>query len=98
LINEKKHAIKTAHADGLEKADDIGKDLLSILSASPVSKLVYRSSSVRANMATDLKPDQRMSDDEVMAQITTFVSLPAERWDSVLTERCWLVTKLHPPL
>jgi hypothetical protein len=26
-------------------------------------------------MATDLRADQRMSDDEVMAQITTFVSL-----------------------
>ena len=76
LINEKKHAIKTAHSDGLEKADDIGKDLLSILSASPSPpcRLEYSSSSVRANMATDLKPDQRMSDDEVMAQITTFVS------------------------
>jgi hypothetical protein len=34
LINEKKHAIQTAHSDGLEKADDIGKDLLSILSMS----------------------------------------------------------------
>jgi hypothetical protein len=34
LINEKRHAIQTAHAGGLEKADDIGKDLLSILSGS----------------------------------------------------------------
>lgn len=32
LINEKRHAIQTAHSEGLEKADDIGKDLLSILS------------------------------------------------------------------
>lgn len=29
---------------------------------------------VRANMASDLRADQRMTDDEVLAQITTFVS------------------------
>jgi cytochrome P450 len=30
-------------------------------------------------MATDLRPDQRMTDDEVLAQITTFVSPLAQR-------------------
>lgn len=28
---------------------------------------------VRANMAADLRPEQRLTDDEVLAQITTFV-------------------------
>jgi len=40
LINEKRHAIQTAHAGGLEKADDIGKDLLSILSTAFLPKYV----------------------------------------------------------
>lgn len=32
LIEEKKYAIQSSHANGLEKGEDIGKDLLSILS------------------------------------------------------------------
>lgn len=34
LIQEKKWAIKQAHTTGLEKGDDIGKDLLSLCSES----------------------------------------------------------------
>ena len=47
-------------------------------------------------MAADLRPEQRMSDDEVLAQITTFVSLlvhvglPAEK-----DEPCSLDTDTH---
>lgn len=32
LVEEKKKAVEAAHADGLEKGHDVGKDLLSILS------------------------------------------------------------------
>jgi hypothetical protein len=42
LIAEKRHAIRTAHAGGLEKGDDIGKDLLSILSEYLVTNTALR--------------------------------------------------------
>lgn len=56
--------MSAAQGDGksVEKSDVVGKDILSIL--------------VRANMAADLAPNQRLSDPEVMAQISTFVRDP----------------------
>jgi hypothetical protein len=77
LIAEKKHAIQSAHANGFEKADVVGKDLLSILSTSlhPSTVFIKANDVVKANMATDLRADQRLTDDEVLAQITTFVRL-----------------------
>jgi hypothetical protein len=46
-------------------------------------------------MATDLRADQRMSDDEVMAQITTFVSLAiyVKNGGRVTDSRCWPETR-----
>lgn len=60
LLDQKKNVVEEMTAGKLEKGDDIGKDLLSII--------------VRANMGSDVKTDQRLTDDEVMAQILTFVS------------------------
>ncbi|WVR08887.1 hypothetical protein IAU60_005946 [Kwoniella sp. DSM 27419] len=71
LIEDKKKAIAAAHAGGLEKNEDIGNDLLSIL--------------IRANMAADLRADQKMSDDEVLAQITTFMLAGNETSSTALT-------------
>ncbi|ORY33012.1 putative cytochrome P450 [Naematelia encephala] len=79
LLRDKKDAVRKAHADGLEKGDDIGKDLLSIL--------------VRANMASDLKPDQRLTDDEVLAQITTFMLAGNETSSTALTWILYLLSQ-----
>lgn len=61
LIEEKKRAVLAAHGSGLEKGTEIGKDLLSLC--------------IKANMGSDLRPDQKMTDDEILGQITTFVRL-----------------------
>lgn len=58
-MEDKKKAIAAAHSGSVEKGSDIGKDLLSIL--------------IKANMASDVPIDQKLTDDEVLAQITTFV-------------------------
>ncbi|WWC91011.1 uncharacterized protein L201_005951 [Kwoniella dendrophila CBS 6074] len=77
LVDEKKKAILAAHANGLEKKEDIGTDLLSHL--------------IKANMATDLRPDQRLSDEEVLAQITTFMLAGNETSSTALT---WILYSL----
>ena len=79
-MEDKKKAVMAAHSDGLEKGIDIGKDLLSILGQSGFRVLKCKSRRrinfclVKANMTSDLKPEQRMSDEEVLAQVSTFVS------------------------
>lgn len=77
ILAEKKAAVRKAHAGGLEKGDEIGKDLMSIL--------------VRANMASDVRPEQRMTDDEVLAQITTFMLAGNETSSTALT---WILYNL----
>ncbi|KAL7423550.1 hypothetical protein Q5752_001130 [Cryptotrichosporon argae] len=81
LIDEKKRAVLAANAGELEKGTDIGKDLLSIV--------------VRANMAADLRPDQKLTDDEMLAQITTFMFAGNETSGTALT---WILYCLsqHP--
>lgn len=59
-MDNKKKAVQALFAGEVEKGSDIGKDLLSLV--------------IKANMASDLRADQQLSDDEVLAQITTFVS------------------------
>ncbi|KAI0360870.1 cytochrome P450 [Trametes cingulata] len=63
LVEEKKASILRAasekHADGVERKDVQGRDLLSLL--------------VKANMATDLPDSQRLSDADVTGQIPTFL-------------------------
>ncbi|WWC72890.1 uncharacterized protein I206_106854 [Kwoniella pini CBS 10737] len=81
LIDEKKRVIAAAHQDGFQKQADIGNDLLSHL--------------IKANMASDLRPDQKLSDAEVLAQITTFMLAGNETSSTALT---WILYSLsqHP--
>ena len=50
-------------------------------------------------MAEDLKPDQRLTDDEVLAQITTFVSDPAYSIvgskTKLTADACWKRNIIH---
>ncbi|KZO98271.1 cytochrome P450 [Calocera viscosa TUFC12733] len=60
LVRAKKEAVQQEmQSRNLEKSKIVGRDLLSSL--------------IRANMAADLSPAHRMSDDEVLAQISTFI-------------------------
>lgn len=77
LVERKKRAIAAEYTGALEKGSDIGKDLLSIL--------------IKANMAPDLRPDQKMTDAEVMAQITTFILAGNETSSTALT---WILYRL----
>lgn len=63
LIAEKKAAILAASQDGkgVEKKDVVGRDLLTLL--------------IKANMATDIPESQRLTDEEVVAQVPTYVYL-----------------------
>ncbi|WVQ81330.1 hypothetical protein IAT38_003453 [Cryptococcus sp. DSM 104549] len=81
LINDKKRAILAAHSDGLEKGEDIGNDLLSIL--------------IKANLASDIKPEQRLTDVEVLDQITTFMLAGNETSSTALTWILYMLA-LHP--
>ncbi|KAJ3556986.1 hypothetical protein NM688_g1720 [Phlebia brevispora] len=62
LIAEKKAAImaeKHSEKEGLERKDVQGRDLLTLL--------------IKANMATDIPEGQRLTDEEVLAQVPTFI-------------------------
>jgi hypothetical protein len=59
-VARKKRQVE-AEYEGLEKGTEVGRDVLSLM--------------IRANMAPDLLPNQRLSDQEVIDQITTLVSL-----------------------
>ncbi|EKM59818.1 uncharacterized protein PHACADRAFT_192193 [Phanerochaete carnosa HHB-10118-sp] len=62
LIREKKAAIMAETLEkgqGVERKDIRERDLLTLL--------------IRANMATDISEDQRLTDDEVLAQVPTFI-------------------------
>ncbi|KDQ54054.1 hypothetical protein JAAARDRAFT_160991 [Jaapia argillacea MUCL 33604] len=79
LLAEKKAAIATSIAAerGENKVTEVGKnsvqgkDLLSLL--------------VRANMATDLKDSQRLSDEDVLAQVPTFLTAGHETTSTATT-------------
>lgn len=77
LVDNKKKAILAQINGELEKGDDIGKDLLSLL--------------MRANMSPDLRADQKLSNDEVIAQITTFMLAGNETSSTCLT---WTLYRL----
>jgi cytochrome P450 len=64
IVERAKRAIEAEYSGGFAKNTDMGKDLLSLL--------------MKANMAPDLRADQRLSDDEVLAQITTFMLAGSE--------------------
>ncbi|BEI86734.1 hypothetical protein CcaverHIS002_0700800 [Cutaneotrichosporon cavernicola] len=77
LMDNKKKAVRALFAGEVEKGSDIGKDLLSLV--------------IKANMASDLRPDQQLTDDEVLAQITTFMLAGNETSSTALT---WLLYRL----
>lgn len=81
IVEDKKREVMSAHSEGLEKREDIGNDLLSIL--------------IKANMASDVKPEQKLSDEEVLDQITTFMLAGNETSSTALT---WILYSLtqHP--
>ncbi|KZT61468.1 cytochrome P450 [Calocera cornea HHB12733] len=61
LVRAKKEAVEQEmqNRGGVEKGKIVGRDILSSL--------------IRANMAADLSPAHKMSDEEVFAQISTFI-------------------------
>lgn len=59
LVKKKKKAVSEEYEE-ISKRTDMGRDLLSLL--------------IRSNMAPDLPAHKRLSDDEILGQITTFVS------------------------
>ncbi|RPD78584.1 cytochrome P450 [Lentinus tigrinus ALCF2SS1-7] len=60
LLQEKKAGIlREKSAGGIEKKDLLGRDLLTLL--------------IKANMATDIPDSQRLTDEEVIAQVPTFL-------------------------
>ncbi|KAK8870122.1 hypothetical protein IAR55_000692 [Kwoniella newhampshirensis] len=59
LLADKRKAIQAEMGDSVTKSDFAGGDLITNL--------------LRANMAVDVKADQRMSDEEVLAQIPLFL-------------------------
>ena len=84
-MDEKKRLINSEKHGDMIKSDFASRDLLSnlrevptpMLRPKPVPQpLISGSIAVRANMSSDLKSDQRMTDEEVLSQIPVFVSLP----------------------
>ncbi|THH29155.1 hypothetical protein EUX98_g5030 [Antrodiella citrinella] len=71
LIREKKAAIQHEAISGIEKKDVQGRDLLSLL--------------IRANMATDIPESQRLSDEDVLAQVPTFIVAGHETTSTAVT-------------
>ncbi|KZT61467.1 cytochrome P450 [Calocera cornea HHB12733] len=72
LVRAKKEAVQQEMEDQhLEKTKVVGRDILSSL--------------IRANMAADLSPAHRMSDEEVLDQISTFIVAGHETTSTGLT-------------
>lgn len=60
LIGEKKAAVLSERSNGMVEKEDIqGHDLLSLL--------------IRSNLAADMPESMRMTDDEILAQVPTFL-------------------------
>lgn len=99
IVEDKKREVMSAHSEGLEKREGIGDDLLSILSQSLSFRFSHARQSnvqaVKANMASDVKPEQKLSDEEVLDQITTFMLAGNETSSTALT---WILYSLtqHP--
>ncbi|KAK4689389.1 hypothetical protein P7C73_g726, partial [Tremellales sp. Uapishka_1] len=71
LVDDKKKDILAVSSASVGKGQDFGQDLLSNL--------------IRANMASDLRPEQRISEKEVLAQITTFMLAGNETSSTAMT-------------
>ncbi|TYJ53845.1 hypothetical protein B9479_005532 [Cryptococcus floricola] len=68
----KKEILDQSYGEGINKKQDIGKDLLSLLSKS------FSSIGFKANMASDMKPNERLTDEDVADQILTFLVAGSE--------------------
>lgn len=78
IVQEKKQAVLTEIGTGKIGTDTVGgRDLISLL--------------LRANLADDLEPAQRLSDDEVVAQIPTFLAAGHE---TTSTSTAWAMYAL----
>ncbi|KAL1408641.1 hypothetical protein Q8F55_005454 [Vanrija albida] len=85
LLQQKKLAIAKEREAGLKQDDDLAgeKDLLSLL--------------IRANTEPDLREDQKLTDEEVLNQMTTFMFAGHETTSGTLS---WCLEKLayHPDI
>ncbi|EKM59827.1 uncharacterized protein PHACADRAFT_250554 [Phanerochaete carnosa HHB-10118-sp] len=82
LIREKKAAIMAETLEkgrGVERKDIRERDLLTLL--------------IRANMATDIPEDQRLTDDEVLAQVPTFIVAGHETTSTATTWALFSLTQ-----
>jgi len=81
LLEDSRAAVMSEKSSSLAKNSWKGRDLLSLL--------------VRANMATDLPSSQRMCDDDVVAQVPTFLVAGHETTSVATTWALFALTK-HP--
>ncbi|KAI0633800.1 cytochrome P450 [Trametes polyzona] len=83
LVMDKKaatiQAAKEKHIDGPERKDLVGRDLLTLL--------------IKANMATDIPEDQKLSDQDVLGQIPTFLLAGHETTSTATTWALYALTK-----
>ncbi|KAG8852487.1 hypothetical protein FRB96_008675 [Tulasnella sp. 330] len=80
LVQQRKALLLQESAGEVKSSSVVGRDLLSIL--------------VKANMATDLKDSERMTDDEMMGQINTMIAAGQE---TTSTSAMWLLYDLSLP-
>jgi len=59
IVAEKKKLVEDMYDGKVQKSTDMGKDVLSLL--------------IKSNMAPDLREDQKMTDEELMEQISTLL-------------------------
>lgn len=96
LADKKKNVILDSGAskDGIQQHQLAGKDLLSVLGKWIEFKLPYRpnvdmsnpwSLIVKANMATDLKSSQKLSDEEVLGRESSFFTRSQYKYVNTVT-------------
>ncbi|KZV62140.1 cytochrome P450 [Peniophora sp. CONT] len=71
FLDERKSAVLAAAESKVERRDIVGKDLLSVL--------------IRNNMASDIPEEDCMTDDEVLAQVPTFLLAGHETTSTAVT-------------
>ncbi|KAI0688229.1 cytochrome P450 [Cytidiella melzeri] len=82
LIAEKKASILAASGQSnVERKDVLGRDLLTLL--------------IKANMATDIPESQRLTDEEVLSQVPTFIVAGHETTSTATTWALFALTQ-HP--
>lgn len=71
VLIRKRKEMEALHPDDLQKSTNVGKDLLSLM--------------IKANMAKDLLPRDRLDDDEMAYQVSTFILAGSETTSNSLT-------------